>query len=136
MHGEANGSLNDMASGYFEKPPSRARPLIGFKAPQALKDRLDALELLWQLRARVEGAQKIATTKFKDAAEKTKAEEKLDAEIRAIDFTHVCNRLMNLASEEAISEILKQIGFEHVPASTDEWAQAETAFLKTAKARK
>ncbi len=135
MHGAEHERFDDMASGYFEKPPSRARPLIGFKAPQALKDKLDAIVLLWQIRAEVDAAHQLATKKFKDPEERKKLEEKLAAEIKAIDFTYVCTRVLGVASDEALGETLKQIGFDHVPSTDDEWTQAKTAFLKNAKSR-
>lgn len=126
--------INDMASGYYEKPPSRARPLIGFKAPQELKDKIEAIETLWTIRAQVEGEIRLAA--IKDPAARKVAEEKLEAEIKAIDFTHVCNRLMKLASEEALSEQLAQLGFDHVPSTDEEWTQIRSAFTKNAKTRK
>ncbi len=137
MHDAANEQSNDeMARDYFKKPPSRARPLIGFKAPQALKDKLDAQLRLWQIRERVEADHKIATTKFKDAAEKQKLVDELEEGIKRIDFTYVCFRLMDLASDESLSESLKEVGFDHVPANEDEWSEIRATFLKNAKSSK
>lgn len=136
MHAADHESFDGMATDYFQKPDPRARALIGFKAPQALKDKILGLLVMWKIRAEVEGELALASTKFKSTEEREKAEEAHRAMLKAMDFSYACNRLMNVATDEALAEALNQIGFESPPGTDAELEKAKAAFLKLAKSRK
>jgi hypothetical protein len=133
VHGSNHGSIDEMANGYFQKPDARPRPLFSFRASQALRDKIDALQELWKIRAEVEGAAAVAAATA--GKERESAEKDLAHQVDAIDFTYVCARLMSLAADEALSETLKQVGLDAPPANEEELAKVKAAFLKTSKSR-
>lgn len=102
---------------YFQ-PPDKARVLLGFKVPATLRESLDALVKLWQLRQRLEKSRSIA----KDEPKRAKM---IQAAVDEIDLTYVCNRLLAVGLDGAWGQLLDAAGLERVPATEEEWEQLE-----------
>lgn len=114
----------DSVTDYLDLPEKRVP--LNFRVPASLKRDLQAIMDTWQWMAEARADAEAEASKKPDAEAKAR-------DVKDVDLTFVCERLLRIGLEGAWAQMGQRAGLEGMPSSPSEWDRLRKSIVKRAK---